>query len=154
MIGPDYVKEVTTKRIFEWDPTDELSREWTLVKGGGTEVAAHGQYYKKLLPVRHRIVDYDYGIKFNILRRLRQHGFKVTVVPATTAAESVLGLKPDGVFLSPGPGDPGALEYLHRELKGLIGRCPIFGLFLWHHSFGFASGGTAKQFKFCHLGRI
>src|SRR5258708_24600522 len=99
MIGSDYVKEVTTKRIFEWDPTDELSREWTLVKGGGTDVAANGQAYKKLPPVRHRIVAYDYGIKFNILRRLRQHGFKVTVVPATTAAESVLGLKPDGVFL-------------------------------------------------------
>jgi len=95
MIGSDYVKEVTTKKVFEWDPTDELSREWTLVKGGDTDVGSNGQAYKKLSPVRHRIVAYDYGIKFNILRRLRQHGFKVTVVPATTTAESVLGLKPD-----------------------------------------------------------
>src|SRR5258708_20680830 len=148
MIGSDYVKEVTTKRIFEWDPTDELSREWTLVKGGGTDVAANGQAYKKLPPVRHRIVAYDYGIKFNILRRLRQHGFKVTVVPATTAAESVLALKPHSPFLSPGPGDPGALEYLHRELKGLIGRGPIFRLCLWHHLLGFAYGGELTKFKF------
>jgi carbamoyl-phosphate synthase small subunit len=152
MIGSDYVKEVTTKRIFEWDPTDELSREWTLVKGGGTDVAANGQAYKKLPPVRHRIVAYDYGIKFNILRRLRQHGFKVTVVPATTTAESVLGLKPDGVFLSPGPGDPGALEYLHRELKGLIGRCPIFGICLGHQLLGFAYGGKRTKLKFGHRG--
>jgi carbamoyl-phosphate synthase small subunit len=152
MIGSDYVKEVTTKGIFEWDPMDELSREWTLVKGGGTDVAADGQAYKKLPPVRHRIVAYDYGIKFNILRRLRQHGFKVTVLPATTTAESVLGLKPDGVFLSPGPGDPGALEYLHRELKGLIGRCPIFGICLGHQLLGFAYGGKRTKLKFGHRG--
>jgi carbamoyl-phosphate synthase small subunit len=152
MIGSDYVKEVTTKKAFEWDPTDELSREWTLVKGSDTDVGANGQAYKKLPPVRHRIVAYDYGIKFNILRRLRQHGFKVTVVPAITSAESVLGLKPDGVFLSPGPGDPGALEYLYQELKQLIGKCPIFGICLGHQLLGFAYGGNRTKLKFGHRG--
>jgi carbamoyl-phosphate synthase small subunit len=152
MIGSDYVKEVTTKKAFEWDPTDELSREWTVVKGSDTDVGSNGQAYKKLPPVRHRIVAYDYGIKFNILRRLRQHGFKVTVVPATTTAESVLGLKPDGVFLSPGPGDPGALEYLYRELRELIGKCPIFGICLGHQLLGFAYGGNRTKLKFGHRG--
>jgi carbamoyl-phosphate synthase small subunit len=155
MIGSDYVKEVTTKEIFEWDPSDELSREWTLIKGAGPANEASlksGQTYKKLPPVRHRIVAYDYGIKFNILRRLRQHGFKVTVVPATTSAETVLGLKPDGVFLSPGPGDPGALEYLYTELKHLIGRCPIFGICLGHQLLGFAYGGKRLKLKFGHRG--
>ena len=151
MIGSDYVKEVTTNQIFEWDPSDQLSREWTLVKGGA-EVGERGQAYKKLPPIRHRIVAYDYGIKFNILRRLRQHGFKVTVVPATTTAETVLGLKPEGVFLSPGPGDPGALEYLYRELKQLIGRCPIFGICLGHQLLGFAYGGQRTKLKFGHRG--
>jgi carbamoyl-phosphate synthase small subunit len=152
MIGSDYVKEVTTKKAFEWDPKDELSREWTLVKGGSADVAADGQAYKKLPPVRHRIVAYDYGIKFNILRRLRQHGFRVTVVPATTTAASVLDLKPDGVFLSPGPGDPGALPYLYQELKHLIGKCPIFGICLGHQLLGFAYGGNRTKLKFGHRG--
>jgi carbamoyl-phosphate synthase small subunit len=152
MIGSDYVREVTTKEAFEWDPKDQLSREWTVVKGSSTEVATDGQAYKKLPPVRHRIVAYDYGIKFNILRRLRQHGFKVTVVPAATTAASVLALKPDGVFLSPGPGDPGALQYLYQELKHLIGKCPIFGICLGHQLLGFAYGGDRTKLKFGHRG--
>src|SRR4029077_7681170 len=152
MIGSDYVKEVTTKKVFEWDPTDELSREWTLVKGGDTEVGSNGQAYKKLPPVRHRIVAYDYGIKFNILRRLRQHGFKVTVVPATTKAKDVLVMKPDGVFLSNGPGDPGALPHLYQELRDLIGKCPIFGICLGHQLLGLAYGGKEFKLKFGHRG--
>ena len=106
MIGSDYVKEVTTPAMYEWDPEDKLSRDWTIVKGPGEqfgEVLENGQVFKLLPPIRHKIVAYDYGIKFNILRRLRQHGFKVTVVPATTKAEDVLAMKPDGVFLSNGP---------------------------------------------------
>ena len=71
---------------------------------------------QKLPPVRHRIVAYDYGMKENILRRLRQDGFGVTVVPATTTADEVLALNPDGVFLSNGPGDPGALQLRPRSV--------------------------------------
>ena len=155
MTGSDYVKEVTTREPYEWDPEDKLSRDWTIVKGSGEhpgEVLENGQVLKSLPPIRRKVVAYDYGIKFNILRRLRQHGSKVTVVPATTTAEEVLAMKPDGVFLSNGPGDPGALPYLSDELKKLFGRCPIFGICLGHQMLGLAYGGKAFKLKFGHRG--
>ena len=106
----------------------------------------------KLPPIRHRIVAYDYGIKENILRRLRQNGFGVTVVPATTTAEEALRLKPDGVFLSNGPGDPSVLDYAHQAVRGLMGRTPIFGICLGHQMLGYAFGGRTFKLKFGHRG--
>ncbi|MBV9105094.1 MAG: glutamine-hydrolyzing carbamoyl-phosphate synthase small subunit [Verrucomicrobia bacterium] len=155
MIGSDYVKEVTTPELYEWDPEDRLSRDWTIVKGSlqqSAEVLESGQVLKPLPPVRYRVVAYDYGIKFSILRRLRQHGCKVTVVPATTRAEDVLAMKPDGIFLSNGPGDPGALSHLSDEVKKLFGRCPIFGICLGHQLLGLAYGGKEFKLKFGHRG--
>ncbi len=118
----DYVREVTTPAAYQWDPDDQQSAAWAIA-GNSKKSAA-------LPPIRHRIVAYDYGIKENILRRLRQNGFGVTVVPATATAEEVLALKPDGVFLSNGPGDPSVLDYAHQAVRGLNGPDTD----LWHLS--------------------
>jgi carbamoyl-phosphate synthase small subunit len=141
VIGMDYVREVTTPNIFQWDPDDQLSRKWSLQ--GGDQV---------LPPIRHCIVAFDYGMKRNILRSLRQRGFGVTVVPATTTADEVLALNPEGIFLSNGPGDPEALPYAHETVRGLIGRKPIFGICLGHQVLGFAFGGRTFKLKFGHRG--
>ncbi len=154
VVGMDYVKEVTPKAAYDWDPGDELSRKWTVVKGSpapGEKVAA-GERFEPLAPARHSIVAYDFGMKVNILRRLRQEGFKVRVVPADTPAADVLALKPDGVFLSNGPGDPSALHYVHENLRGLIGKTPIFGICLGHQMLSYAFGGKTFKLKFGHRG--
>jgi carbamoyl-phosphate synthase small subunit len=98
------------------------------------------------------VVAYDYGIKHNILRMLRAEGCKVTVVPAETSAEDVLTLKPDGVFLSNGPGDPEPCTYAHENIRRLIGKTPIFGICLGHQLIGLALGGTTYKLKFGHHG--
>jgi carbamoyl-phosphate synthase small subunit len=146
VIGMDYVREVTTPEIYHWDPNDELSKRWTLTTGTGNGGSP------SLPPVRFHIVAYDYGIKRNILRLLRQRGFRVTVVPADTPAEKVLALNPDGVFLSNGPGDPAALPYAHSTVRQLIGKRPIFGICLGHQVLGFAFGGSTFKLKFGHRG--
>jgi carbamoyl-phosphate synthase small subunit len=154
MAGSDFVKEVTPKAAYAWDPEDKESRAWTIVKGddASTEVTENGEVFAKLPPIKHRIVAYDFGMKRNILRRLRQEGFQVQVVPAETSAADVLALKPDGVFLSNGPGDPGALTYVHENLRGLMGRTPIFGICLGHQMLGYAFGGKTFKLKFGHRG--
>jgi carbamoyl-phosphate synthase small subunit len=111
-----------------------------------------GEYFEPLPPIRHRIVAYDFGMKRNILRRLRQEGFAVRVVPADTPADVVLALKPDGVFLSNGPGDPAALTYVHSVIRDLIGKIPVFGICLGHQMLGYAVGGRTFKLKFGHRG--
>src|SRR5207237_2664912 len=141
IIGMDYVREVTTPNIFQWDPDDQLSRKWSLQSGD-----------QVLPPIRHRIFACDYGMKRNILRSLRQRGFGVTVVPATTTTDHVLALDPDVIFLSNGPGDPEALPYAHQTVQSLIGQKPIFGICLGHQVLGFAFGGRTFKLKFGHHG--
>jgi carbamoyl-phosphate synthase small subunit len=147
VIGMDYVREVTTPKAYQWDPDDQLSIMWSVASGNTDELI-----HEALPPVRHRIVAYDYGIKENILRSLRQNGFSVTVVPATATAEEVKTFKPDGVFLSNGPGDPSALPYAYEALRGLIGQVPIFGICLGHQVLGLATGGKTFKLKFGHRG--
>ncbi len=98
------------------------------------------------------VVAYDFGIKKNILRMLRQEGCRVTVVPAQTSAEDVLALKPDGVFLSNGPGDPEPVTYAQQNFRDLAGRTPIFGICLGHQLIGLALGGKTYKLKFGHHG--
>jgi carbamoyl-phosphate synthase small subunit len=147
VIGMDYVREVSTAASYRWDPDDQLSTVWSVASGNASEIIREA-----LPPMRYRVVAYDYGIKENILRRLRQNGFGITVVPATTTADEVLALKPDGVFLSNGPGDPSVLDYAHESLRGLIGKTPIFGICLGHQVLGFAVGGKTFKLKFGHRG--
>ena len=142
VIGMDFVREVTAPAAYQWDPDDTASAVWSLASSRPSA----------LPPIRHRIVAYDYGIKENILRRLRQNGFGVTVVPATATAEEVLRLQPEGVFLSNGPGDPSALDYAHEAVRGLMGKTPIFGICLGHQMLGFAFGGRTFKLKFGHRG--
>ena len=146
VIGMDYVREVTTNETYRWDPEDKLSVPWSLPSG------TNGENSRALPPVRFRIAAYDYGMKQNILRLLRQKGFAVTVVPATTSADEALRLDVDGIFLSNGPGDPAALPYAHKAVHDLIGRKPIFGICLGHQILGFAFGGSTFKLKFGHRG--
>jgi carbamoyl-phosphate synthase small subunit len=99
-----------------------------------------------------KVVAYDFGIKRNILRLLAEHGCHITVVPAQTPAAEVLALKPDGVFLSNGPGDPAACTYAIANVRELLGRVPIFGICLGHQILGLALGGTTYKLKFGHRG--
>ena len=144
VIGMDYVREVSTAKPYQWDPDDRLSQPWSIANGGDGK--------PKLPPIRFRIVAYDYGLKENILRLLRQHGFGVTVVPAATKAEEALASNPDGIFLSNGPGDPAALPYAHEAVHNLMGKKPIFGICLGHQVLGYAFGGRTFKLKFGHRG--
>ena len=152
--GVDFVREVTASQPYEWDPEGKLSRKWTIVKGDGSGVEKdeNGEVFETLPPVRHHLVAYDFGVKLNILRQLRQEGFRVTVVPASTSAADVLALNPDGIFLSNGPGDPAALTGIHATVRELLGKKPIFGICLGHQILGYAFGGKTYKLKFGHHG--
>lgn len=153
--GVDFVREVSASERYEWDAGGELSRKWILEQGKTADTVLRDEagncFEAAEAPTRH-IVAYDFGMKKNILRLLRSGGFGVTVVPATTPAEEVLALNPDGVFFSNGPGDPAALTYAHDAARGLIGKKPLFGICLGHQILGLALGGKTFKLKFGHRG--
>ncbi len=138
-IGQDLAKVVSTNHTYVWE-TGERSHLPDEIVGVKDE------------PARFHVVAYDFGIKQNILRKLRGEGCKVTVVPAQTTAEDVLALKPDGVFLSNGPGDPEPCTYAVDNIRRLMGRQPIFGICLGHQLVGIALGGKTFKLKFGHHG--
>jgi len=145
MAGSDFVKEVSTETTYLWD---KESRLWNIPSISQNRDG----YYEELPPVKYNIVAYDFGIKYNILRSMRQQGFNITVVNSRTSAEDVLALDPDGIFLSNGPGDPAALDYIHAEVKKLLGKKPIFGICLGHQILTHAFGGSTYKLKFGHRG--
>jgi carbamoyl-phosphate synthase small subunit len=150
-VGVDYVKEVTHKNAFRWDEKDQQSAAFDLVRGNEKTDARNN--HKPLPPADIPIVAFDYGMKYNILRRLRQHGFATQVLPATASAQDALKHKPAGIFLSNGPGDPAALDYIVREVKTLVASgVPIFGICLGHQILGQAFGGKTFKLKFGHRG--
>ena len=142
IVGRDLVKEVTTDREVHWDTGD-----WDLEKG-----YLPASEYRSRFGWIPRIVAVDYGIKQNILRMLVSHGFDVTVVPATATAEQILARKPDGIFLSNGPGDPEGVPYAIEAVRGLLGKLPMFGICLGHQIMGLALGGRTFKLKFGHHG--
>ena len=131
----DFVRQVTTNNLYEWD--QPLSTTDT----------------PSIRPkVDRRILVSDYGLKYNILRILKSKGCNVVAVPATATATDILSQKPDGVILSPGPGDPALVDYTVEIVKGLIGQVPIMGICLGHQIIGRAFGARTFKLKFGHRG--
>jgi carbamoyl-phosphate synthase small subunit len=138
MAGLDLATSVSTPERYEWNK--------------GVDACSPSELVGRPEPSRFHVVAYDFGIKHNILRRLTQVGCRVTVVPSLTSAEDTLALKPDGVFLSNGPGDPEPLRTQIDNVRRLIGKVPIFGICLGNQILGLAVGGKTYKMKFGHRG--
>jgi carbamoyl-phosphate synthase small subunit len=137
MVGLDLAQVVTCDKPYDWN-----SSTWALGIG-----------YRQLTEHKFHVVAYDYGVKHNILRMLADRGCKVTVVPAKTTSAEVLAMKPDGVFLSNGPGDPEPCDYAITAIKEVLDKnVPTFGICLGHQLLGLASGAKTMKMKFGHHG--
>jgi carbamoyl-phosphate synthase small subunit len=164
MAGQELAGRVTTARSYQWtkgsiDLATSISVAAVAARGVGNRSLSCDNQPRKAKEAsareeqpRHRVVAYDFGIKQNILRLLVDHNCDVTVVPAGTSASDVLALKPDGVFLSNGPGDPEPIGYAVENIRKLLGRVPIFGICLGHQLCGLALGGRTFKLKFGHHG--
>ena len=146
LIGVDFVKEVTAKESYRWDPEMKQSTPFTVV---GTDLGTKDDRTKK---PRFKVAALDFGGKLSIYRKLQHHGFDVHVFPASTVAAEINAFKPDAVFLSNGPGDPGAVNYAHATVKELIEDYPTFGICLGHQIITHALGAKTFKLKFGHRG--
>jgi carbamoyl-phosphate synthase small subunit len=142
LAGMDLAKVVSTDKPYEW-----TEGRWQWEKDGGSG-------HRGVENTRFHVVAYDYGIKHNILRLLAERGARVSVVPAQLSAREVLRMKPDGVFLSNGPGDPGPCDYAIEAIGEILDatRIPVFGICLGHQLMGLASGASTLKMKFGHHG--
>jgi len=140
LVGWDLVQRVTCPHPYAWNQHPSSSNGLQL----GDSNSSDNEKF--------RVVAMDFGIKYNILRQLKEHGCEVQVVPAKTKAEEILAANPDGVFLSNGPGDPMPLEYAIKTIQELMGKKPIFGICLGHQLLGLALGGETYKLKFGHRG--
>ena len=144
MVGQDLVKDVTTRVPYYWHNNKPVfldSKDLSLDRSVWT---SKGDKYS--------VVAFDYGIKYNILRCLESQGFEIIVVPATTNADTIKTMEPDGIFLSNGPGDPEPLTYAIESIKALLDYAPLFGICLGHQLLGLALGGKTFKLKFGHRG--
>ena len=144
MDGTDLAKVVSTKSVYSFDASDPRYQ--------GNDPLLPPSLVEEAEAQKLHVVAYDFGIKQNILRMLAREGCKVTVVPAETTADDVLSLKPDGVFLSNGPGDPEPVDYAVNAIRNMMGRVPVFGICLGHQLCGLALGGRTYKLKFGHHG--
>ena len=144
LLGVDFVKEVTAKESYRWDPEAKDSTPFNVP---GTHLSKISQPSK-----RYSVAAMDFGGKFSIYRKLLQHGFDVHVFPAATTADEIKAFKPDCVFLSNGPGDPGAVGYAHKTVAELIKHYPTFGICLGHQIITHALGAKTFKLKFGHRG--
>ena len=136
LVGRDLVREVTCQQPYGWSQDGPRP-------GEGFSAAAPGKY---------KVVAIDYGLKYNQLRLLAERGCAIQVVPAETRADAILGLEPDGIFLTNGPGDPAGVEGVVDTVRSLLGRKPVFGICLGHQLLALAYGGTTYKLKFGHRG--
>ncbi|MEC7235093.1 MAG: glutamine-hydrolyzing carbamoyl-phosphate synthase small subunit [Verrucomicrobiota bacterium] len=146
LIGVDFVKEVTAKESYRWDPEMKQSTPFTVV---GTDLRTIDD---RTMKPRFKVAALDFGGKLSIYRKLQHHGFDVHVFPASTVAAEINAFKPDAVFLSNGPGDPGAVDYAHATVKELIEDYPTFGICLGHQIITHALGAKTFKLKFGHRG--
>ena len=151
LIGIDLVKEVTGSKKYIWKQAkgkhfmvQESIKHFPMPLRKSPRVIAEGNFLE--------VVVIDCGVKYNILRELVKCGCQAAVVPANTGADEILAMKPDGILLSNGPGDPAAVNYVVDTTKKLIGKIPIFGICLGHQILGLAFGGKTYKLKFGHHG--